>query len=54
MPIRVVGQGADAPSFAHTYVKVGRFAEATLVLEQIGSATLADNVEVVRRPTAPS
>jgi Fe-S cluster assembly protein SufD len=41
------GQGTDAPSYARTFVKVGRFASATLVLEQTGSATLADNLEVV-------
>jgi Fe-S cluster assembly protein SufD len=45
--ILVEGQGIDAPSYARTYVKVGRFASATLVLEQVGSATLADNIEVV-------
>ena len=45
--IRVEGPGADTTSFARTAVRVGRFAEATLVIEQVGSATLADNVEVV-------
>jgi Fe-S cluster assembly protein SufD len=45
--VRIVGQGVDAPSYARTYVKVGRFAKATVVLEQTGSATLADNIEVV-------
>ncbi len=45
--LRLVGQGTDTPSYARTYVKVGRFAKATLILEQLGSATLADNVEVV-------
>jgi Fe-S cluster assembly protein SufD len=44
--LRVVGAGAETASFGHTYVEVGRFAEATLVLEQTGSVTLADNVEV--------
>jgi Fe-S cluster assembly protein SufD len=44
--LRVVGGGAETASFGHTYVEVGRFAEATLVLEQTGSVTLADNVEV--------
>lgn len=44
--LRVVGQGVDDPAFGHTFVEVGRFAEATLVLEHVGSATLADNVEV--------
>jgi Fe-S cluster assembly protein SufD len=45
--IRIVGQGTDAPSYARTFVKVGRFASATVVLEQSGSVTLADNLEVV-------
>ncbi|MEW2385037.1 Fe-S cluster assembly protein SufD [Micromonospora sp. NPDC047707] len=44
--VRVVGQGADALAYGHTFVEVGRFAEAVLVLEHVGSATLADNVEV--------
>ncbi len=44
--IRVVGQGAEAAA-ARTYVKVGNFAQVTIVLEQVGEATLADNVEVV-------
>src|SRR5919107_2944096 len=44
--VRITGQGAEAASFARTLVKVGRFAQAVLVIEQLGSATLADNVEV--------
>ncbi|NJP32442.1 Fe-S cluster assembly protein SufD [Micromonospora thermarum] len=44
--VRVVGQGADSLAYGHTFVEVGRFAEAVLVLEHVGSATLADNVEV--------
>lgn len=44
--VRVVGGGAEGVAFGHTFVEVGRFAEVTLVLEQVGSATLADNVEV--------
>jgi Fe-S cluster assembly protein SufD len=44
--VRVVGGGAEGISYGHTFVEVGRFAEATLVLEHTGSATLADNVEV--------
>ncbi|MGW2625591.1 Fe-S cluster assembly protein SufD [Micromonospora taraxaci] len=45
--LRVVGTGAEQPAFGHTFVEVGRFAEATLVVEHVGSATLADNVEVL-------
>ncbi|MDO3704809.1 Fe-S cluster assembly protein SufD [Micromonospora sp. C28SCA-DRY-2] len=44
--VRVVGSGVDGLAFGHTFVEVGRFAEVTLVLEHVGSATLADNVEV--------
>jgi Fe-S cluster assembly protein SufD len=44
--IRVVGGGAEGVAYGHTFVEIGRFAEATVVLEHVGSATLADNVEV--------
>ncbi|WP_433829542.1 Fe-S cluster assembly protein SufD [Actinoplanes sp. CA-015351] len=44
--IRLVGKGGDAAA-ARTFVKVGNFAKATIVLEQSGSVTLADNIEVV-------
>ncbi|MFY1699488.1 MULTISPECIES: Fe-S cluster assembly protein SufD [unclassified Solwaraspora] len=45
--ITVSGDGTDAIAYGHTLVDVGRFAEATLVLEQVGATTLADNVEVI-------
>jgi Fe-S cluster assembly protein SufD len=45
--IRIVGQGADTVSFGHTFIEVGALAQVTVVLEQVGSVTLADNVEVV-------
>ncbi|GIH05088.1 Fe-S cluster assembly protein SufD [Rhizocola hellebori] len=44
--INVIG-GGEGLAFARTFVKVGVHAQAVLVLEQKGSATLADNVEVV-------
>jgi Fe-S cluster assembly protein SufD len=44
--IRLVGKGGDAAA-ARTFVKVGNFAKATIILEQSGSVTLADNIEVV-------
>ncbi|SCG36703.1 Fe-S cluster assembly protein SufD [Micromonospora halophytica] len=44
--LRVVGDGAEGLAFGHTFVEVGRFAEVVVVLEHLGSATLADNVEV--------
>jgi Fe-S cluster assembly protein SufD len=45
--IQVVGGGNDGVAYGHTLIDVGRFANATLVLEQVGSITLADNVEVI-------
>jgi Fe-S cluster assembly protein SufD len=44
--------GGGGLSFGHTYVEVGELAEAVLVLEHTGSATLADNVEVAVGPGA--
>ncbi|QDY09654.1 Fe-S cluster assembly protein SufD [Micromonospora sp. HM134] len=44
--LRVVGDDATGLAFGHTFVDVGRFAEVVLVLEHVGAATLADNVEV--------
>jgi len=38
--------GDGTVGFGHTFVEVGRFAEAAIVLEQTGEVTLADNVEV--------
>jgi Fe-S cluster assembly protein SufD len=43
--LRLVGSDT-AISFGHTFVEVGMLAEATIVLEHTGSATLADNLEV--------
>jgi Fe-S cluster assembly protein SufD len=44
--LRVVGGGAEDLSFGHTFVEIGAMAQAVLVLEHVGSTTLADNVEV--------
>jgi Fe-S cluster assembly protein SufD len=44
--VRLIGGTADV-AYAHTVVEVGRFAEATVVIEQAGTVTLADNVEVL-------
>jgi Fe-S cluster assembly protein SufD len=43
--LRVVGSGVEAAA-ARTFVRIGELAEATLVVEHTGSATLADNMEV--------
>ncbi len=45
--ITVQGQGSEKASFGHTVVELGALAEATVVLDHVGSATLADNVEVL-------
>jgi Fe-S cluster assembly protein SufD len=42
--VRASGSGGTA--YAHTFLEIGDLAEATLVLDQSGSVTLADNVEV--------
>lgn len=44
--VRIVGGGADGITAGHTVLEVGRFARGTLVLEQLGSTTLADNLEL--------
>ncbi|MEU8073898.1 Fe-S cluster assembly protein SufD [Catellatospora citrea] len=44
--LRLAGHGAEGAAAAHTYLSVGAYAEATVVLEQTGSVTLADNVEI--------
>jgi Fe-S cluster assembly protein SufD len=49
--IRLVGKGGDAAA-ARTFVKVGAFAKVTLILEQTGATTLADNIEVVTGDSA--
>jgi Fe-S cluster assembly protein SufD len=43
--VKVIG-GGEGRAFARTFVKVGTFAEAVLVVEQTGQVTLADNLEV--------
>ena len=44
--VRIVGGGGDGITAGHTVVEVGRFGQGVLVLEQTGSTTLADNLEV--------
>jgi Fe-S cluster assembly protein SufD len=45
--VTLVGGGIEAPAYGHTIVDIGELAQATVVLEHTGSATLADNVEVL-------
>jgi Fe-S cluster assembly protein SufD len=49
--VRLVGKGGDAAA-ARTLVTVGAFAKVTVVLEETGTTTLADNVEVVLADSA--
>jgi Fe-S cluster assembly protein SufD len=44
--LRVIGKGGEAAA-TRTVVQVGRFAKVTIVLEQTGTVTLADNIEVL-------
>jgi Fe-S cluster assembly protein SufD len=43
--VRLTGKGGDAAG-ARTFVRIGAFAKATIVIEQTGAVTLADNVEI--------
>jgi Fe-S cluster assembly protein SufD len=45
--IAIRGESADGAAFGHTLIEVGANASATVVLEYTGSATYADNVELV-------
>jgi Fe-S cluster assembly protein SufD len=42
----VRGGGADGITAGHAILEIGRFGQATVVLDQTGSVTLADNLEV--------
>jgi Fe-S cluster assembly protein SufD len=45
--LSIRGDGADDPAFGHTVIDVRPNARAVVVLEHTGSATYADNVELV-------
>jgi len=45
--VRLVGKGTAEPAYGHSVLEIGELAEAKVVLEHTGSATLADNVEVL-------
>jgi len=45
--ISIRGEGTDGAAFGHTLVEVGANARAVVVLDHSGSATYADNVELV-------
>src|SRR3954462_10986321 len=45
-PVSLVVRGEGGSSYGHLTIDVGRFAEATVVVDHIGTATYAANVEV--------
>jgi Fe-S cluster assembly protein SufD len=45
--VNFTGESADGAAFGHTVVHLGPNARATVVLEYVGSATFADNVEFI-------
>jgi Fe-S cluster assembly protein SufD len=45
--VSVRGENSDAPAFGHILIEVGANARAVVVLEYSGSATYADNVEIL-------
>ncbi|HEY0905459.1 MAG TPA: Fe-S cluster assembly protein SufD [Marmoricola sp.] len=45
--VTVHGTGTEAASVAHVVIRAGRFSKATVVLRFTGSATLAENVEII-------
>ncbi|TSD95324.1 Fe-S cluster assembly protein SufD [Skermania sp. ID1734] len=45
--VTVTGPGADKVAFGHLQIRLGRFADATVVIDQRGSGTYAENVEFV-------
>jgi Fe-S cluster assembly protein SufD len=45
--VAIRGESADGAAFGHTMIEVGANARAVVVLEYSGSATYADNVEIV-------
>jgi Fe-S cluster assembly protein SufD len=45
--VSVRGEGTKGAAFGHTLIEVGANARAVVVLEHAGSATYADNVEIV-------
>ena len=44
--VTVRGEGSEAASYGHTFIDVLPFARATIVLDHVGSATFAENLEV--------
>jgi len=45
--VTMTGAGADTVAYGHTQIRLAQFAKATVVLDQRGSGTFAENVEFV-------
>jgi Fe-S cluster assembly protein SufD len=45
--VTLIGTGSETNAYGHTVLDIGELAEVTVVLEHTGSATLADNVEIL-------
>ena len=45
-PVSIAIRGEGGASYGHTTIRVGAFAEATVVIDHIGTATRAANVEI--------
>nr|WP_206030884.1 Fe-S cluster assembly protein SufD [Rhodococcus sp. B10] len=45
--VTVTGPGADAIAFGHLQIRLEPFAKATVVVDQVGSGTYAENIEFV-------
>jgi Fe-S cluster assembly protein SufD len=50
--ITVTGPGVDAVSYGHLQIRVGKFAVATVVIDQVGSGTHAENIEFIVEDSA--
>lgn len=50
--VRLAGGTTEGAVFGHTFIEVGESAEVTIVLDQVGAVTLADNVEISVGPNA--
>lgn len=45
--VTVNGPGVDAIAYGHLQIRLGKFAKATVVIDQVGSGTYAENIEFV-------
>lgn len=45
--IRLAGNGSDVATAGHLLIRAGRFSRSTVIVEYTGSATYAENIEIV-------